>query len=34
MTREHLCHVCHKPIKETKIKVKSVCNGHTVESTM
>lgn len=28
MTIERLCPVCHKPIKKTKRKVRTVCNGH------
>jgi hypothetical protein len=28
MTVEHLCLQCGKPIKQTKVKVKTVCNGH------
>lgn len=28
MTIERLCLICGKPIKLTKIKVKTVCQGH------
>lgn len=28
MTIERICLICHLPIKATKIKVNTVCQGH------
>lgn len=26
---ERICLICHKPIKVTKVKVRTVCQGHS-----